>query len=310
VDVLVAQDLDAAQLDDLRDLLARSARVDGHPALPEPQLGAVQHGTLQKSRLRVLLAYEHDALVGAAFLSPANDGSYALHPVIDPVHRAEHAGEAIRSSLIERALGEPGGTSELLRLWAMRATDADDAAAARYGFTTERELIQMKVLLPLPAEVVASARPVTTRPFEPGRDDAAWLEINNRAFAGHPEQGNWTAEELQERLGSDWVDLDGFLVAEAPDGTGLIGSCWTKVHTDSTPTLGEIYVISVDPDRHGEGWGKALTVAGLIWLAQAGITDGMLYTSATNTAAVALYRGLGFTVDHVDRAYQRGRASA
>ena len=96
-------------------------------------------------------------------------------------------------------------------------------------------------------------------------------------------------------------------MADGPDGSGLIGACWTKVHRDRTPVLGEIYVIDVDPRHHGQGWGRSLTVAGLVHLAGRGITVGMLYTDASNVAAVSLYRSLGFTVDHIDRSYRRAR---
>ncbi len=68
---------------------------------------------------------------------------------------------------------------------------------------------------------MAGTRPLATRPFAPGRDDEAWVETNNRAFADHPEQGAWTLEDLHERMAAEWVDLDGFLVADDPDGTGL-----------------------------------------------------------------------------------------
>ncbi len=163
----------------------------------------------------------------------------------------------------------------------------------------------MRVQLPLPADIVAASRPVVTRPFEPGRDDEAWLVINNLAFADHPEQGAWTIEDLHERTSAPWFDPEAFLIADSEDGTGLIGSCWDKLHLESTPVMGEIYVISVNPARHSEGWGRALTVAGLQWIAAQGITTGMLYTTASNTAAVKLYTSLGFTVDHVDRSYVR-----
>jgi mycothiol synthase len=223
-----------------------------------------------------------------------------VHVVVDPDAPAAALGPA----LLERAVQEaPRGAP--IHFWVMQASAADDVRAAAEGFVPERDLLQMRVALPLPAEVVAATRPLVTRAFVVGRDEEPWVETNNRAFDGHPEQGAWTVAELQERMAADWVELDDFLIADDPDGPGLIGACWTKVHRDRNPVLGEIYVIDVDPRHHGQGWGRSLTVAGLTHLAARGITVGMLYTDATNVAAIALYRSLGFTVDHIDRSYRR-----
>ncbi len=259
--------------------------MDGHPALPEPLRLAAAHGTFADASIRILLGYDDDTLLGCGFLSSATDGSHSLHLVVDPTVGSGPEAQAVSNALIDRALEEPEGEG-ILRLWAMRATGDDDATAVRHGFGVDRELLQMRIPLPLPPDIVAGTVPVTVRPFEPGRDEEAWLSVNNRAFAGHPEQGGWTLAQLQERLAADWVELDGFLIADAPDGHGIIGSCWTKIHRHSVPVLGEIYVISVDPSRHGQGWGKALTVAGLNWLSGQGITTGMLYTGGDNTAAI------------------------
>jgi ribosomal protein S18 acetylase RimI-like enzyme len=45
-------------------------------------------------------------------------------------------------------------------------------------------------------------------------------------------------------------------------------------------------------------------------MAGQGVHVGMLYTTSSNTAAVALYASLGFTIDHVDRSYLADMGSA
>ena len=132
--------------------------------------------------------------------------------------------------------------------------------------------------------------------------------------------------DLRAREAEPWFDPHGLLLLEL-EGR-LAGSCWTKVHEEVDPHEGEIFVIAVDPDFEHQGLGRALTVAGYAYLAGLGLTEGILYVDAANTAAVTLYRSLGLThgmlyVDaantaaltlyrsmgmtthHVDRAYVR-----
>jgi mycothiol synthase len=291
--------LPAPERASLSSLLERAKTASDHPPLPEPQQLAVSHVAEAPDGERLVVARQGTELVGVALLSPARDGSTVVHLVLDP-----EAPPALGEALLERAVAEAAGGAPI-HFWVMQAGATDDVRAVAEGFVPERDVLQMRVALPLPAHVVAATRPLVTRAFVVGRDEEAWVETNNRAFAGHPEQGAWTVGELRDRMAAEWVDLDDFLIADDPDGPGLIGACWTKVHRDRDPVLGEIYVIDVDPRHHGEGWGRSLTVAGLTHLAARGITVGMLYTDATNLAAVALYRSLGFTVDHIDRSYRR-----
>jgi mycothiol synthase len=187
---------------------------------------------------------------------------------------------------------------------------ADDRAR-RAGFVLERELFQMRVPLPL-ADPPRWPEGMIVRTFRPGEDEAAWVEVNNRAFAGHPEQGAWTVDMLRAREQGEWFDPEGFVMAF--DDAGLAGSCWTKVHPPAPPrepdALGEIYVIGADPGRQGRGLGRALTIAGLEALTTRGITVGMLFVDAANDAAVGLYRALGFVVHRTDRAYSQDVAPA
>jgi mycothiol synthase len=183
-----------------------------------------------------------------------------------------------------------------LHLWVSQQSPFHGRMAAAAGLSAGRALYQMR--RPLPADERAQ---ICTRPFRPGHDEDAWLELNNRAFAWHPEQGGWTEATLKAREAQPWFDPAGFLLYEL-DGR-LEGFCWTKIHQDGSEALGEIYVVAVDPELSGHGTGRQLTLAGLDYMSSRGIPQAMLYVDAANRRAVKLYVDLGFTVDHIDRAY-------
>ncbi len=192
--------------------------------------------------------------------------------------------------------------------WVSPVTSEIDARMRRAGRSMARLLHQMRVPLPLAAEVVGRTPAIATRPFVEGADDDGWLAVNNRAFRWHPDQGGWDRERLAARLAEPWVRTDGFLVHESAEAPGVIdGFCWTREHppTETDPAMGEIFVIAADPSTTGTGLGGSLTVAGLTHLADRGLEVGMLYVEAINTPALRLYERLGFVVHHSDAAYTR-----
>jgi mycothiol synthase len=293
----IKRSLDADDVAVVTRMLERAARADGRFPLSDHLWIDLESGG--GPGFVALIAHCAQLPIGYAQVSRGN-GTVAAEVVIDPDHRdaTRTLERALLSAAIEVARAE--GTAPV-DWWVFDATPADDEMAQALGLSPTRHLHQMR--RPLPTGIPID---VETRSFRPGSDEAAWLEVNNRAFAGHPEQGGWTMEMLRQREAEPWFDPDGFRLHER-DGR-LAAFCWTKLHADAGGTdIGEIYVIAVDPDFRGLGLGRQLTLAGLDSMDARGVHVGMLYVDADNAAGVALYERLGFAIHRTDRAYRSSR---
>jgi mycothiol synthase len=276
-----------------------------HPARPASL--APPASPADEGAARDLLLVEGGNAVGYAHLDLAPDpetGDLSGELVVHPAHRRRGHGSALATAL------SGGAAGHATRLWAHGDLPASAAFARARGFSRARSLWQMRrplgapgTLLDLPEAVFPAG--VTVRAFVPGRDEEAWLGVNARAFAHHPEQGAWTAADLQLREAEPWFDPAGFFLAERAGR--LVGFHWTKIHPqgpDGAPE-GEVYVVGVDPAGQGGGLGRSLTIAGLRYLRDRGLGHVMLYVDEDNVAATRMYAALGFTRFNTDVMYRR-----
>ncbi|CAB4848058.1 MAG: mycothiol synthase [Actinobacteria bacterium] len=242
------------------------------------------------------LGYHDDALVGYAQASTGNEG-YVIDGIADTLRCADPAGN--RSELLIALVAQLPPDAAIT--WWARPDAAAASTAEHLRMKADRQLLHMQRALP-----ITEAATVALRSFEVGRDEQAWLTVNNAAFAAHGEQGGWDLAALEQRIREPWFDPDGFLLHERDER--LAAFCWTKMHPGAAHDgglAGEIYVIAVHPDFHGLGLGRALTVAGLQHMQRNGAEMAMLYVDATNTSAVRLYESLGFTVMRTEQSYRR-----
>ena len=284
------------------ELVWRAAEEDGVSPLSEHVMLHLRYGGDPRAR-NVLLWHEGE-LAGYAHLDPTDpvEGP-AGEMVIGPAMRRHGLGLRLTEALTTEA-GDAG-----LRLWAHGDLPAAARLAAAAGFTRSRALWQMRRSLQARIGKPQLADGITVRTFKPGQDEDAWVSLNRRAFARHPEQGAWTRTDLDMREREPWFDPDGFFLAEQ-DGD-LVGFHWTKIHGGNEElahpaagttghghgheAIGEVYVVGVDPAARGTGLGRALTLIGLRYLRGRGLAQVMLYVDETNTAAIGLYESLGFT---------------
>ena len=270
--------------DFLPALVAAATAADGQPPFSDQSLVDFSAGTR-----RLLTVPETGEPVGAALVAQ-DGGTTEAELVVHPDARRRGLGEHLLTQVMAASAGH-------LLIWAHGDHPGARALAAKHGFEPVRELLQLRAEV-RPASKSGGSNTRTTRAFRPGVDDAAWLELNARAFAGHPEQGKLDQRDLDARAAEAWFDAGDFLLLW--DGAELIGFCWLKVDGG----LGEFYAVGVAPGRQGEGIGRTLVEAGLDRLAERGIRESNLYVEADNEPAVRLYRSYGFTNHTVDIQYR------
>jgi mycothiol synthase len=302
VDVQVRRPVAPSDVDVLRHVADDAGRAAGHPVVGDTAWRDLADPSPDTA---IIVAHDRESTVGAMHVGPS-DSLSTPHTILSFAIAPGAPDDKVVAAMTTTALADRrahgGGHIEL---WVLGADPSWDDQARRLGLDPARELRQLRVPLPVP-ESVTWPLGVRVRRFEPGRDEAAWVAVNNRAFARDPDQGGWVQATLRRREQEEWFDAAGFLLAE--DDRGLAGFCWTKLHPAAPPmepvALGEIYVIGVDPARQGSGLGRSLVLAGLADLHDRRRAPvGMLFAAATNDAALRLYESIGFTVARVDRAY-------
>lgn len=325
---ITSVDLSAAQVAGILELAGTASATDGVPPLSEPVLLHLRYDSSVPQPADA--GADPDPRLGRDFVATV-DGEIAAYAHLD-APEPEVSGELVvhparrRQGLGQALVGElaAGANGHLLQLWAHGDLPAAARLAATAGFERFRTLWQMRRSLrdPMARPEFPAGRGLRT--FAPGQDEDEWLGLNGRAFAKHPEQGAWTRHDVELREREPWFDPAGFFIAER-DGQ-MAGFHWTKVHppqaadpgarashglaASAKPGVGEVYVVGVDPAEQGSGLGRALTLAGLHHLRDLGLETAMLYVDEDNTAAIRMYKALGFTRTRTDVMYRQGHPIA
>ncbi|HEY5625321.1 MAG TPA: mycothiol synthase, partial [Dehalococcoidia bacterium] len=279
--------LEGEHIDQLEDLTAAATEADGHEPFGEHKFLRLQHG----SDVAIgVMAYEDKRLVGYGHtltFESAGKRRVSCELTVHPQFRRKGIGRTLLSRIIEHARSED---AHRIDLWAYNDSAAGRAMARDFAFEETRRLLHMH-RHPGPAPIPAPTEGASVRPFRPGADDELWLALNNRIFAGHPENGEWTMDDFQARLQQPWFKPEDLLMLEI-DGEPA-GFHWLKVEErPGEGRVGEVYVIGTAPEYHGRGLGRFLLSTGLTHLSKRDVDAVAVYVDQSNHRAVALYWSL------------------
>lgn len=296
----IVPQLDAQHLEQLPELIDAATRADGHEPLGEHKFLRMQRGHDLDA---AVLSFTDARLTGYAHTVTYGDGEErraSCEFVVHPSFRRRGIGRMLLSRAVDHAREQK---ALRLDLWAYNDNPASARIAAEFGFRPARRLLHLhRHMRDMPRTLAPDG--VQLRAFVSGVDDEQLLALNNRIFAGHPENGEWTLDDLRARMAQPWFDANDVLLLEV--NGRLAGFCWLKVEERGDDgRVGEIYVIGTLPEYQGRGLGRYLVAEALARLNARKVDAAAIYVDQSNETAIRLYESSGFHHHHVDVCYTR-----
>jgi mycothiol synthase len=292
----VHQALDETQFTKIQTLLNSCAETDGLIPFSEHAILHMQYG--HETEVEHLLCSQSGKLVGYAHVD-LSDPIYgpSMEVAVLPDFRRHGVGKKLIEKIVTTHVSRP------IRLWAHGLNTGASSLAASCGFKQVRTLWQMRRSLMTPIPPAFFPANLEIRTFNPDTDLDAWLRCNQKAFAEHPEQGQWSKANFLQRTSESWFDPNGLKVAISE--SDIVGYGWTKVDdANADSKLGEIYIVGISPEWQKKGLGKAFTIDGLRYLRKLNLNTALLYVDVENKNAIALYESLGFSHWDTDTLFQ------
>jgi mycothiol synthase len=293
---LFAGETDLPRLAELISACQAVDRLEAPPTLQDLREGLLEPAPRWRREATVWDTGSGLTAFSCLWVSPESEKADTyLWLVVLPSARTGDLTRAVLARADERAAALAGGDATLT----IGAGDDEGwllAVVPAFGFTPVRYFLEMTRHLDTSLPTAAPPAGYRIRPLVGPEEVDAWVDLYNTAFADHWEHHDLTPEERRQDVerASYRADLD--LVTVAPDGT-LAAFCWCSIRdrNDAGDVDAWINLVGTHPAHRRRGLARAVLVAGMVALRDAGMTQAKLGVDSENPSdATSLYRKLGF----------------
>jgi mycothiol synthase len=255
------------------------------------------------SEATVLVAEKDGDIIGCLNITPELGIKHTkIHCIVHPEYRRQGVATALFNKAAKQIvdMGANVASTDILE-----NNSAAKTLLHKLGFKPVRQFLEMQLTLDTKPAGIADAEIVIRHLAQ--NEEATLTDLQNRAFAEHWGYNPNTVEEITYRLKQ--VDCSHRHVVFACTGDKPVGYCWTTTIPEPNPATGKkhgrIHMLGVDPEYRGKNIGKAILVAGLIFLFDSGIAIVEITADSENKKARSLYKEIGFKEQSISECYEK-----